>query len=163
MVLYECHYQTPIGELSLVATDQALVGAWFLGQVHFQMGLKEVPLQGFNPILHQAKAWLDTYFNGEMQTIPIEIQPQGTLFQKSVWKALLAIPYGETVTYGQIAGQLNCKSAQAVGGAIGRNPISLFIPCHRVLAADGQLRGYAGGLDKKAWLLNHETILILKE
>lgn len=163
MTLTKFYYNSPLGKISLVASDQALVGAWFVGQAYFQAGLTSLPQKGTNFILQEAASWLDTYFEGNPTAISINLAPKGTLFQQNVWEALCHIPYGETITYGQLATQVACQSAQAVGAAIGRNPLSLFIPCHRVIAADGQLRGYAGGLDKKAWLLKHETSLVTKE
>lgn len=163
MTLTESYYDSPLGKISLVATDHALLEAWFLGQAYFQAGLDRLPQRGTNAILQAAASWLDTYFEGNPTAISINLVPKGTPFQQNVWETLRQIPYGETITYGQLATQVACQSAQAVGAAIGRNPLSLFIPCHRVIAADGQLRGYAGGLDKKAWLLKHERLLITKE
>ena len=105
----------------------------------------------------QARVWLDRYFAGQ-RTVANELPlaPQGSAFRKRVWRVLCEIPYGQTVTYGEIARQLSVNSAQAVGGAVGHNPISIIIPCHRVLGADGSLTGYAGGLAAKQWLLRHE-------
>ena len=86
------------------------------------------------------------------------LAPQGTAFQQSVWQVLREIPYGKTMTYGEIAQKIQCASAQAVGGAVGKNPLSVFVPCHRVLGSQGQLTGYAGGLERKRWLLSHEGV-----
>ncbi|EHI70030.1 methylated-DNA-[protein]-cysteine S-methyltransferase, DNA-binding domain protein [Streptococcus ictaluri 707-05] len=139
MPLVEQYYQSPLGVISLVASEKALIGAWFLDQKHFHHGLEEACVKGINPILKQASDWLDAYFRGEIQPLPDYLIPNGTAFQKEVWQKLLTIPYGETTSYGKIAKDLGCASAQAVGGAVGRNPLSLFIPCHRVLSADGGL------------------------
>ncbi|MDQ0222325.1 methylated-DNA--[protein]-cysteine S-methyltransferase [Streptococcus moroccensis] len=154
--IYRTVFTSPLGPMSLLADDDALLGAYFVGQKHFEKGFKETPvISTINPPLSQALSWLDAYFKGEMAELPA-LAPLGTPFQTRVWALLSEIPKGETVTYGQLARSLNCQSAQAIGGAVGRNPLSLFIPCHRVLGASGQLTGYAGGLDKKIWLLNHE-------
>ncbi len=157
-LLYKIVYQTPIGPMSLIADDQALLGAYFVGQKHYEKGFETSRfIKEVNRPLTQALVWLDAYFKGEMAELPA-LAPTGTPFQTRVWERLSAIPIGETVTYGQLAQTLKYKSAQAIGGAVGRNPLSLFIPCHRVLGASGQLTGYAGGLDKKIWLLTHEQV-----
>lgn len=109
-----------------------------------------------SPILTAAQVWLDAYFAGRKSQSGPPLSPQGTAFQKKVWTLLTRVPSGQTITYGQIAAQLACKSAQAVGGAVGKNPLSIFIPCHRVLGSQGQLTGYAGGLERKCWLLDHK-------
>ena len=114
--------------------------------------MKNKPL----PVFDEAVKWLDLYFGGVIPDFTPKRSPRGTGFQRRVWDVLLTIPYGQTVSYGEIAGKLGCRSAQAVGGAVGRNPISLIIPCHRVLGADGGLTGYAGGVDKKRSLLELE-------
>ena len=114
-----------------------------------------------HPVLCKAAAWLDGYFEGRVEPVPVPLAPSGTAFQQRVWKRLLQIPYGNVITYGDIAREMEREtgrrmSAQAVGGAVGSNPISILIPCHRVVGAGGKLTGYAGGLDKKTWLLCHE-------
>ena len=150
-------YHSPIGELSLVASDKGLRGIWFQGQAYFEKGI-EVPINSHShPILEETSRLLDIYFSGQavsFSSIPLDIQ--GTVFQKKVWNVLKGIPYGQTTTYGKLAKQLGILSAQAIGGAVGKNPFSILIPCHRVLGAKGQLTGYAGGLEKKIWLLQHE-------
>ncbi|KIS09192.1 methylated-DNA--[protein]-cysteine S-methyltransferase [Streptococcus equi] len=162
--LYECVYQSPLGKISLVATDVALIGAWFEGQRYFQAGIKVQPIwQEQHALLKRACLWLDAYFERKLYPMLDCLSPQGTDFQRAVWRELQTIRWGETLSYGELAKRLQCRSAQAVGGAIGRNPLSIFIPCHRVLAADGRLIGYAGGLEKKAWLLRHEQISVNKE
>lgn len=151
-------YSSPIGDLSLVANERGLIGAWFVGQKHFERGLTEESKPGSSHLLNQASAWLDNYFAGEQPVFDLPVAVRGTAFQEKVWAELAQIPYGQTVTYKQLADKLNCKSAQAIGGAVGKNPLSIFIPCHRVLGSDGQLTGYAGGLDRKEWLLKHEKL-----
>ena len=108
-------------------------------------------------MLMQTKEWLTLYFSGKIPAFLPPMKPSGTPFQLQVWEALLQIPYGQTATYGQLAKMIGCKSSQAVGGAVGRNPISILIPCHRVIGVDGKLIGYAGGVDKKEFLLKLEA------
>ena len=150
---YTCHYDSPLGGITLASDGEALTGLWFDGQKYFADTLdaehEEQPL----PVFDEAVRWLDLYFGGEVPDFTPKLSPRGSAFRRRVWDALLAIPYGHTTTYGEIAKKLGCKSAQAVGGAVGRNPVSLLIPCHRVLGADGSLTGYAGGVDKKRSLL----------
>lgn len=140
-------YPSPVGTLYLTADDGGLTGIW----------MHPEKTENF-PVLTQAKQWLDGYFAGNPTAADFPLNPHGTIFQKQVWDILLTIPYGEVRTYGEIArltGREN-MSAQAVGQAVGKNPISILIPCHRVVGASGKLTGYAGGLDKKQWLLHHE-------
>ena len=152
-------YVSPIGELSLVADDHYLLGIWFQGQKHFERGLSVCNLVEVksHPILNQIASYLDAYFKGQNQDLSrLPLAPVGSDFEKRVWNYLRGIPFGQTVTYGQIAKDLQVASAQAIGGAVGRNPWSILVPCHRVLGAGGRLTGYAWGLEKKAWLLRHE-------
>ena len=158
MVLYECRYTSPLGDLRLLADEEALRGIWFVGQKYEAAGIAGEMIQETNPILEATQAWLTAYFAGQEPSFSLPLAPVETDFQQLVWQALLAIPYGQTITYGQLAHQLGVKSSQAVGGAVSRNPFSILIPCHRVLGAKGQLTGYAGGLDKKIWLLRHEGL-----
>ncbi|MGT2807385.1 methylated-DNA--[protein]-cysteine S-methyltransferase [Streptococcus iniae] len=160
MTLYKTLYQTPLGQMSLVADDSCLIGAYFMGQKYFEAQLSQSLHLEINTPLKQAMAWLDTYFAGENPGMPTFLKAEGTVFQQKVWDQLRAIPLGETATYGEIAAHINCQSAQAVGGAVGRNPLSLFVPCHRVIGSSGQITGYAGGIDKKLWLLAHEKQLL---
>ena len=149
-------YQSPLGEILLLADESGISGLWFRDQKHFPMELSY--REGTCPYLDQGKAWLEGYFAGEIPGNFPPLAPSGTAFQRRVWAALLEIPYGTTVTYGTLAKKLGIRSSQAVGGAVGRNPISLMIPCHRVVGAGGQLTGYAGGLHRKEWLLTLEGV-----
>ena len=152
-------YKSPIGPLSLVADDHYLFGIWIEEESDFEKGLSEndVTVVESHPILNQITSYLETYFKGQDQDLSeMPIAPVGSDFEKRVWNYLRGIPFGQTVTYGQIAKDLQVASAQAVGGAVGRNPWSILVPCHRVLGAGGRLTGYAWGLEKKAWLLRHE-------
>ncbi|HFI0351345.1 TPA: methylated-DNA--[protein]-cysteine S-methyltransferase [Streptococcus suis] len=151
-------YQSPLGAMSLVAGDKGLRGAWFEGQKYFEAGLNEEVVLGSHPLLDQTRLLLDAYFSGEQVDFSdLPLEPVGTDFQEKVWALLKEIPHGQTTSYGQLAQQLGLRSSQAVGGAVGRNPFSIIVPCHRVLNQKGQLTGYAGGLDKKIWLLQHEN------
>ena len=162
---YISHYPSPLGPILLAADEIGLTGLWLEGQKYYARQL-ELPQkeceEGESPVLDMAKVWLDDYFAGREPEIEIPLHLSGTEFQQEVWQILQQIPYGQTVTYGQIAKQIACRrgqksmSAQAVGGAVGRNPVSLIVPCHRVVGSDGSLTGYAGGVDKKIALLQLE-------
>ena len=163
-MLYTSHYASPLGGMTLVSDGTALVGLYFDGQKYFAEGLDAKRTQKNLPVFEEARRWLDVYFSGRKPDFTPPTAPAGTAFQQSVWEILRTIPYGETTTYGAIARRIEqntgCRmSAQAVGGAVGRNPISILIPCHRVVGTNGSLTGYAGGLDKKAYLLRIEEIL----
>lgn len=151
-------YDSPLGKITLAGEGNTLTGLWFTGQKHF--GGANIPA-GEVPVFSVAQSWLDAYFaGGEPGELP-PLAPQGTPFQKAVWDLLLEIPRGETATYGALAEKLSRRlgrptSPRAVGSAVGRNPISILIPCHRVVGADGRLTGYAGGLERKEWLLTLE-------
>ena len=156
-------YQSPLGGILLAADEVGLVGLWFEGQKYFANTLPVGHCAQTTPILAEAKRWLDIYFAGKEPDFLPPLHPVGSSFQQSVWKILLTIPYGQIIPYGDIARQLAAQqggrgSAQAVGGAVGHNPISIIIPCHRVVGTGGSLTGYAGGLDKKIWLLKHEGV-----
>ena len=146
----------------MAADENGLIGLWFEGQKYFADTLPDEHVSQETPVLTKAKKWLDIYFSGEEPKFTPPLHPVGTAFRQAVWKILLQIPYGQTVTYGEIAQQLAAEqgistmSAQAVGGAVGHNKISVIIPCHRVIGADGSLTGYAGGIDKKIALLGLE-------
>ena len=163
-MLYTSHYASPLGGMTLVSDGTALVGLYFDGQKYAAQGLDATRTQKNLLIFEEARRWLDVYFSGRKPDFTPPTAPAGTAFQQSVWEILRTIPYGETTTYGAIARRIEqntgCRmSAQAVGGAVGCNPISILIPCHRVVGTNGSLTGYAGGLDKKAYLLRIEEIL----
>ena len=163
-MLYTSPYTSPLGGMTLVSDGTALVGLYFDGQKYAAEGLDATRTQKNLPIFEEARRWLDVYFSGRKPDFTPPTAPAGTAFQQSVWEILRTIPYGETTTYGAIARRIEqntgCRmSAQAVGGAVGRNPISILIPCHRVVGTNGSLTGYAGGIDKKAYLLRIEEIL----
>ncbi|MFC2369378.1 MAG: methylated-DNA--[protein]-cysteine S-methyltransferase [Selenomonas noxia] len=160
-MLYTSHYASPLGGMTLVSDGTALVGLYFDGQKYAAEGLDATRTQKNLPIFEEARRWLDVYFSGRKPDFTPPTAPAGTAFQQSVWEILRTIPYGQTVTYGAIARRIEqntgCRmSAQAVGGAVGRNPISILIPCHRVVGTNGSLTGYAGGIDKKERLLQWE-------
>lgn len=148
-------FSSPVGEIKLCSDGIYLTAVVFAGQKYEDKHIDKA-IRGTCPVLEQAKVWLGAYFAGENPCDLPPIKPAGTPFQRQVWEALLQIPYGQTVTYGELAQRLGCKSAQAVGGAVGRNPLSILIPCHRVVGASGKLTGYAGGLKKKEALLRIE-------
>lgn len=165
-IISTTHYLSPVGDLFLAAQEDALIGLWLTGQKYFLGTLRE-PMEERkdHPVLMAAKLWLDRYFAGEKPAISqLKLAPAGSDFRKAVWAALCEIPYGELTTYGAISQKVAAKfgklhmSAQAVGGAVGHNPISIIIPCHRVVGTGSSLTGYAGGLDKKIWLLKHEGV-----
>ena len=155
-------YESPLGRILLCAHEGALIGLWFEGQKYERAGCKGLAgeAETDKAVLRSAREWLDAYFAGERPRFAGILAPRGTAFQQRVWGELQKIPYGETISYGALAERLLCGSARAVGAAVGRNPISLLIPCHRVLGADGKLTGYAGGLERKARLLKLEGIYI---
>lgn len=159
---YIQHYDSPLGGILLAADEIGLTGLWFDGQKYFARGLSNERIAQETPILTEAKRWLDIYFTGKAPDFTPPLHPIGSAFRRSVWEILLQIPYGQTATYGEIARQLAKKqglarmSAQAVGGAVGHNEISIIIPCHRVVGTNGSLTGYAGGIHKKGQLLELE-------
>ena len=149
-------FDSPIGMMRLCCDEEGLLAVVFAEQKYEDQHIPADAIQGTNPILEQTKLWLSQYFDGMIPDFLPLLKPKGSAFQSQVWDALLQIPYGKTVTYGELAKRLGCKSAQAVGGAVGKNPISVLIPCHRVMGADGKLTGYAGGIEKKEALLKLE-------
>lgn len=159
---YTSVYSSELGDILLAADEIGLTGLWFFGQSYFADTLPAEQIAQETPILAQAREWLDEYFSGKEPDFTPTLHPIGSPFRQAVWKLLLQIPYGQTTTYGEIARQLEKlqnrphMSAQAVGGAVGHNGISIIIPCHRVVGAKGSLTGYAGGLDKKMALLELE-------
>lgn len=163
-MIYTCTIDTPLGAMTAAAVDGKLIGLWFEGQKHYPADVQTWINQPDHPVLAVLRRWIEDYFFGKGGRLDLPLDPQGTPFQKAVWKILLNVPPGETTTYGDIARQLaaargmTSMSAQAVGGAIGRNPISILIPCHRVIGVAGGLTGYAGGVDKKRALLELEGV-----
>lgn len=161
---YQTTCESPIGILTMVSDGTSLVGLWTQGQQHFMNSVKEEMVEKADvPVFNQTKNWLKMYFHGEKPSIlNLKLAPQGSKFRQQVWRILCEIPYGKVTTYGDIAKEIARKqgkekmSAQAVGGAVGHNPISIIIPCHRVIGRDGSMTGYAGGIDKKKWLLKFE-------
>lgn len=161
---YTGAYSSPLGELLLACGASGLTGLWFVGGKYFARGLDPVHEERETPVLAETRRWLDIYFSGRKPDFMPPLHPSGTAFQRQVWALLGEIPYGSTVAYRDLAAKiaaargLEHMSAQAVGGAVSRNPISILIPCHRVVGADGGLTGYAGGLDRKAALLAREGV-----
>ena len=160
--MFERMIQTLLGEVRLRSDGKSLTGLWFVGQVNDAKEHSDIEMKDDSPIFGQVETWLESYFSGKQTSITFPLQPKGTIFQERVWKILQEIPYGETMTYGEIAQRIAKEkgvatySAQAVGQAVGKNPISIFIPCHRVLGKNGALTGYAGGVHRKEQLLNLE-------
>lgn len=156
------HYTSPLGGITLASDSETLIGLWFDGQKYFPHKLISESTEAKLPIFTQTCKWLDIYFGGKEPSFTPPISLHTTPFRKAVYDILLTIPYGQTMTYGEIASILAEQqgmarmSAQAVGSAVGHNPISIIIPCHRVVGVDGSLTGYAGGLDKKTALLKLE-------
>ena len=169
MKQYISEYDSSLGKIVLAADEQGLTGLWFQGQKYFGRSLCENHEKGETDILRSAEKWLDIYFSGREPDFMPPVNMIGTDFQIGVWDELLKIPYGETSTYGAIAKEIARKrgvartSAQAVGGAVGRNPVSLIVPCHRVVGYGGSLTGYAGGLYRKAALLELEKKTVNKK
>ena len=163
-MIYISHYLSPLGDILLASKNNELIGLWFKDQKYYLESIKEEIVEKNNEeIFLKTKDWLDRYFKGEQPNIKeLSLNPIGSTFRKKVWKILCNIPYGKTMTYKEIADKiskekgLKSMSAQAVGGAVGHNPISIIIPCHRVVGSNGNLTGYAGGLDKKEYLLKLE-------
>lgn len=161
-MIYTCTYLSPLGNILLASDEIGLTGLWFEGQKYFANTLPDKRIPQETEILTEAKRWLDIYFSGKKPTFTPPLHPVGSTFRQAVWQILPEIPYGQTITYGEIAGKIAEKenisrmSAQAVGGAVGHNQISIIIPCHRVVGTTGSLTGYAGGIDKKIALLELE-------
>ena len=156
---YTATYSSPLGMIVLESDGEVLTGLRFMESSETQkQAIETLPADTTNtlPIFAEVRQWLDDYFAGKRPCNVPRLNPQGTAFQKRVWQTLLTIPYGKTISYGEIAKMVDCRSAQAVGQAVGRNPIALIIPCHRVIAANGQLGGYAYGTEIKKKLLELE-------
>jgi methylated-DNA-[protein]-cysteine S-methyltransferase len=165
-MIYSTHCPSPLGTLTLASDGENIVGLWLEGQKYFAAAVtEEMAEKGGLPVFAAAKSWLGRYFSGEKPAVSeLPLAPGGGEFRRTVWDILCGIPYGEVATYGEIAKKTAARmhtermSAQAVGGAVGHNPISIIIPCHRVVGANGSLTGYAGGIDKKIKLLKHEGV-----
>ncbi len=157
-MFYRTTHPTPLGLVTLASDGEHLIGLWNEGQKYHGASLQgAVTDRSDLAIFDATKSWLDRYFKGLRPSIAeLPLAPIGTAFRHTVWNILCEIPYGQTMTYGDIAKRLHCESAQAVGGAVGHNPISIIIPCHRVVGAGGSLTGYAGGLAMKIKLLELE-------
>ena len=166
-MIVTCRYPSPIGELLLAAENDALIGLWLEGEKYFPDALCACAVSDDEyPVLLRTKNWLERYFGGQKpDPAELKLAPKGSKFRHQVWKLLLQIPYGQVTTYGALAKEMArlrgvpVMSAQAVGGAVGHNPISIIIPCHRVVGAGGSLTGYAGGLEQKLRLLTLEGAL----
>ena len=158
-MIYTCKYASPLGSITLAGDGDALTGLWFDGQRYFGSTLPADAKEGRSPVFDEARRWLDVYFSGHEPDFTPPLHLAGSPFQRTVWALLGQIPYGETTTYGALAQTLAARvglasmSAQAVGGAVGHNPVSIIVPCHRVVGADGSLTGYAGGIERKIVLL----------
>lgn len=155
--IYAAHYDSPLGGMTMLSDGKALTALWFDGTrqdfCYTEGSVAKIP------VFDETTRWLDLYFSGKKPDFTPLLAPQGTAFRERVWEKLLTIPYGETVSYGDIAKRFSSKmSAQAVGGAVGHNPIGIIIPCHRVVGADGSLTGYGGGLERKRWMLELERM-----
>lgn len=163
-MVYTTSYESLVGELTLASDGEAVCGLWIAGQKYHGASLPEAPVRNDNePVLRELRLWLDAYFAGKRpSTEGLPLVPRGSAFRQAVWRLLLDIPYGQTVSYGELAAQLAVErgrsSARSVGGAVGHNPISIVIPCHRVVGASGSLTGYAGGLSAKVKLLELEGV-----
>lgn len=161
-MVYTYHYNSPLGGITMASEGTALIGLWFDGQKYFADSITGEYTEKSLPIFDETAKWLDIYFSGKEPDFTPPLMMKTTPFRKAVWEVMLTIPYGKTMTYGEIANKIAEKkgiakmSAQAVGGAVGHNSISLIIPCHRVVGTNGSLTGYAGGIDKKVQLLKLE-------
>ena len=161
-MVYTCKYKSSIGDILLATDEIGLIGLWFEGQKYFANTLPDEHITQETEILTETIKWLDMYFSGEEPNFTPPLHPSGSSFRQAVWQILLQIPYGQTITYGEIARKVaemkntSYMSAQAVGGAVGHNEISVIIPCHRVVGTNGSLTGYAGGMEKKVALLKLE-------
>lgn len=156
--LYRKNIDSPVGQLGLVATATSLVAVLWPEERDGRVSFDVEPAAGSNDVLVDTEQQLGEYFAGERRMFDIPLELRGTEFQQQVWQALAAIPYGETSTYGKQAAEIGRPRAiRAVGSANGRNPLSIVLPCHRIVGADGKLTGFAGGLETKRWLLDHES------
>lgn len=166
-IIYITYYDSILGKLTIAGDGENIIGLWIEGQKYFADTIKNENIikKDDISIFIKTKEWLDRYFRGERPDIKeLKLSPKGSEFRQNVWKILCRIPYGQTITYGKIAKEIaklmnkNSMSAQAIGNAVGHNPISIIIPCHRVVGTNGGLTGYAGGIDKKRELLELENV-----
>lgn len=154
-MIYLWKYKSPLGQIMMAGEGEALVGLWLEGQKLFASTLGNDVTEGWLPVFEETSHWLEVYFSGAEPGFTPRLDLRGTPFRQAVWKELLTIPYGETISYGELARRVG-SSPRAIGGAVGHNPVSVIVPCHRVIGADNRLTGYAGGLDLKARLLQLE-------
>lgn len=166
---YSAIYESPVGELTLCSDGESILGLWLEGQKYHGGTIPETMVPGDVGVFGEAREWLDDYFAGKQPAISrLPLAPIGSEFRQIVWRILTEIPYGAVTTYGEIGKQVareldkDHMASLAVGGAVGHNPVSIIIPCHRVVGSDGSLTGYAGGLKKKIWLLEHEGLDMAK-
>ena len=163
-MIYVSYYKSPIGNITMASDGESLCGLWFDGQKYFASTVKGETEDKPLPVFEQTAKWLDIYFSGKNPNFTPPLFLSSTSFRNEVWKILLTIPYGKIMTYGEIAKLMaenrgvEKMSAQSVGGAVGHNPISIIVPCHRVVGTDGSLTGYAGGVDIKEKLLKFENV-----
>lgn len=172
-MIYIYRYASPLGGITAASDGREITGLWFDGQKYFGAGLPEEPEERELPVFGEVKRWLDIYFGGRAPDFTPPLKMEASPFRRAVWEILLTIPFGQTMTYGEIADTMAMRrgsapqeaasrkepakmSAQAVGGAVGHNAISLIVPCHRVVGTSGSLTGYAGGIEKKLRLLTME-------
>ena len=160
---YICKIESPVGLLTVNSNGVSITGLWIEGQKYFAASLENDAIERDLPIFEDTRKWLNRYFDGDNPAFDLPLDPKGGTFRQSVWQILRTIPYGDTITYGEIAKRLEAQtknkrvSPRAVGGAVGHNPISIIIPCHRVIGSNGSLTGYAGGINNKIYLLKLEN------
>ncbi|HEY1327165.1 MAG TPA: methylated-DNA--[protein]-cysteine S-methyltransferase [Casimicrobiaceae bacterium] len=153
-------WTSPLGSMLFAASEDGLIGAWFEGQRHFGGRDAAWQIDAAHPVLRDARRQLEAYFDRSLRRFELALDPAGTAFQRTVWRAIAAVPYGEVLTYGELARAAGAAgSARAAGAATGRNPLSIIVPCHRIVGAGGALTGYAGGLERKRALLDLENTL----
>jgi len=161
---YTSEYMSPVGKMLLASDSEGVIGIWYDNEKYYADTLEAGAAEQETPAIAEAKRWLDVYFSGKAPDFTPPLHMIGTDFQRLVWKKLLEIPFGQTTTYGTLAGEIAAErgfpsAPRAVGSAVGHNHINIIVPCHRVIGADGSLTGYAGGLDIKRALLRHEKVL----
>ncbi|MBW4622709.1 MAG: methylated-DNA--[protein]-cysteine S-methyltransferase [Cyanosarcina radialis HA8281-LM2] len=162
-MIYFTFYESPIQSLRLVSDGRSLLGLYMMSEKHYLIPQTDWVEDDSVAPFPETKQQLTAYFAGTLAEFDLSLQMQGTAFQQKVWQALKTIPYGTTLSYGELARQIGQPQAsRAVGLANGRNPISIIVPCHRVIGANGKLTGYGGGIDRKQWLLNHESLMRMK-